>query len=240
MRSSIRRVVALPTATTIRQTVRSDSVSRMMEVPSVPVSSRYRASCWQSRSGVTVRMYSALHRWKCRIARVESNRLAELEGVDDELAVVGGVDLGRPEDAVVRQFAHELREDAGGVARAHARPLRAVLVAQRQLERSAGGLGRDDGAEVAELVAVVRVLEVHQGHGLQEPRDDLVGRLLKAGAEITDEFVRSGGRNGMRFRFDWHLCSHSVGDPLHQPPRNARGRALAHFDQAPIVIANGP
>ena len=127
-----------------------------------------------------------------RVVAVEGLGLAELEGVEDDLAVEARVDLRGPERVVHRQVLDDLGEHARVVVGADRGPDRAVLADQRHVDGTMRGAGGHDRLEVAELRRVVGVLEVHPRHLVDEPRDDGLGHVAEAADEFVDELLGFG------------------------------------------------
>jgi hypothetical protein len=122
-----------------------------------------------------------------RIARIEGLLLAELEGVEDELSVLRGVDLRGPQREVERQARDEIGEDARPIRGTHERPLPVVLAPQRHLEGTTARAGRDDRLQMAHLRRAIGVLEVHRGHLAEEPGHHRVRGVAEAPGKVVDD-----------------------------------------------------
>ncbi len=134
------------------------------------------------------------------ILRIEGPRFAELERVEDEVAVETGVHLRGAEREVHREVLDDLREDARSVVRPDRGPDRSVLAGERHVERPIRRLGGDDRLQVTELGVVIGVLEVHPRHLAEEAGDHRFGGVLETRDEFRDQLLRFGvtfGRGGL-------------------------------------------
>jgi hypothetical protein len=142
------------------------------------------------------------------IVRVERLALTELKSVDDQLAVFRGMNLRCAKGHFEGKFLHQLGKHAGVVQGPHKRPLRVVLAFERELQRTARCLRRDDGPQMTELRGVVGVLEVHRRHLLVEPGHHRFGGLAKTFGQFIHHKSGLGrfGFNG-RQRLGAHVSS---------------------------------
>ena len=101
------------------------------------------------------------------------------EGVDEQLLVAADVQLDAVDGALADQ-AHDVEQGVGRRA-AEDQDLAGALVVEQGQARVVGAAQRVDGLEVADLLGLVRALEVVTGHLPQEP--------LHRGPEVAQDLV---------------------------------------------------